>query len=480
MANDVSIRRYLALGGLLLELVVCPTLPGQATKSPSAISVPSEVTSWFKSAAIPLDSTSPESGLGDLRRMESIIGNARIVAMGEATHGTREFFQLKHRMLEFLVEKKGFTVFGMEANWPESLAINDYVLNGTGDAEEALDSFHFWTWNTEEVLNMIRWMRKYNQDPKHTNKVKFLGFDMQVAYVAVRNAERYLEKVDPGEAKVASTVLAPLSDADRERESASKSRYFWQKTGEMIDSLLEWLELRKQAYVEASSLKEWTLARHNLEIVRQAVEMHSVDRAGNFSPRDQAMAANVEWILDQEGPESKIMLWAHNGHVSTAPLGDGASMGTVLRKTYGEQMVVCGFSFDQGSFQALQRGKGLRQFTVGPAIPGSLDAALAAAGIPLFAVDLRAAPSSGAVAEWLNTPQPMRSFGAIYSDSAPEAYFGLVSPHSFDVILFVKYTTAAHENPKYSEIEFRGEPLWGARAHGGRQAGHERSDAPMR
>ncbi len=482
MAQDVSIRRYLALGSLVLELVVCPTLPGQATKSPSSISVPSEVTSWFKSAAIPLDSTSPESGWEDLRRMESTIGNARIVAMGEATHGTREFFQLKHRMLEFLVEKKGFTVFGIEANWPESLAINDYVLNGTGDATEALDSLYFWTWNTDEVLDMIRWMRKYNQDPKHTNKVKFFGFDMQVAHVAVRNAERYLEKVDPGEAKVASTVLAPLSDADRERESASKSRYFWQKTGEMIESLLAWLELRKKVYVEASSLKEWTLARHNLEIVRQAVEMHSVDRSGNFSPRDQAMAANVEWILDQEGPESKIMLWAHNGHVSTAPLGDGQSMGTVLRKTYGEKMVVCGFSFDQGSFQALQRGKGLRQFTVGPAIPGSLDAALAAAGIPLFAVDLRAAPSSGAVAEWLNTPQPMRSIGAIYSDSAPEAYFGLVSPHSFDVILFVKYTTAAHENPKYSEIELRRGPLWGngARAHGGRQEGHERSDAPMR
>src|SRR5437016_2619694 len=267
MANDVSIRRYLALGGLLLELVVCPTLPGQATKSPSAISVPSEVTSWFKSAAIPLDSTSPESGLGDLRRMESTIGDARIVAMGEETHGTREFFQLKHRMLEFLVEKKGFTVFGMEANWPESLAINDYVLNGTGDAEEALDSFHFWTWNTEEVLNMIRWMRKYNQDPKHTNKVKFLGFDMQVAYVAVRNAERYLEKVDPGEAKVASRVLAPLSDAERERESAGRSRYFWQRTEQRIESLLAWLEHRKKVYVEASSLEEWTLARHNLEIV---------------------------------------------------------------------------------------------------------------------------------------------------------------------------------------------------------------------
>ncbi len=341
MAHDVSIRRYLALGSLVLELVVCPTLPGQATKSPSSISVPNEVTSWFKSAAIPLDSTSPESGWDDLRRMESTIGNARIVAMGEATHGTREFFQLKHRMLEFLVEKKGFTVFGIEANWPESLAINDYVLNGTGDATEALDSLYFWTWNTGEMLDMIQWMRKYNQDPKHANKVKFFGFDMQVAHVAVRNAERYLEKVDPGEAKLASTLLAPLSDANRERESANKSKYFWQKTEGMIESFLGSLERRKKVYVEASSLEEWTLARHNLEIVRQAVEMHSVDRLGNFSPRDQAMATNVEWILDQEGPESKIMLWAHNGHVSTAPLGEGESMGMVLRKTYGAKMVVC-------------------------------------------------------------------------------------------------------------------------------------------
>ena len=458
MTSDVAIRRYLALGGLFLELVVCPTLTSQATKSPSSISVPREVTSWFKSAAMPLDSTNPESGLDDLRQMESTIGNARIVAMGEATHGTREFFQLKHRMLEFLVEKKGFTVFGIEANWPESLAINDYVLNGAGDAVEALDGLYFWTWNTGEMLDMIQWMRKYNRDPKHTNKVKFFGFDMQVAHLAVRNAERYLEKVDPGEAKLASTLLAPLSDANRERESANKSKYFWQKTAGMIESFLGSLERRKKVYVEASSLEEWTLARHNLEIVRQAVEMHSVDRSGNFSPRDQAMAANVKWILEQEGPESKIMLWAHNGHVSTAPLGDGESMGTVLRKTYGEKMVVCGFSFDQGSFQALQRGKGLRQFTVGPAIPGSLDAALAAAGIPLFAVDLRRAPSSGTVADWLNTPQPMRSIGAIYSESAPDAYFVPVTPHSFDVILFVRRTTAAHENPKFSEIEFRGGP----------------------
>jgi len=136
-----------------------------------------------------------------------------------------------------------------------------------------------------------------------------------------------LEKVDPGAAKLASTLLAPLSDPDRERESASKSRYFWQKTEGMIESFLGSLERRKKVYVEASSLEEWTLAQHNLEIVRQAVEMHSVDRSGNSSPRDQAMAANVEWILDQEGSESKIMLWAQQRTCVHGPARRGAVHG---------------------------------------------------------------------------------------------------------------------------------------------------------
>src|SRR2546426_5357811 len=304
MTSDVAIRRYLALGGLVLELVVCPTLTGQATKSPSSISVPSEVTSWFKSAAMPLDSTSPQSGLDDLRQMESTIGNARIVAMGEATHGTREFFQLKHRMLEFLVEKKGFTVFGIEANWPESLAVNDYVLNGNGDPAKALAGLYFWTWNTEEVLDMIRWMRRYNQDSSHTKKVKFFGFDMQVAHVAVTNVEVYLQRVDPDEAKVASAILAPLSDAAGEREYTNKSEDFRHKTAESVKSMLARFDSVKKVYVDSSSFEEWILARHNLEIVRQAEELCAAGPTGYFSARDRSMAENVKWILDKIGRAS--------------------------------------------------------------------------------------------------------------------------------------------------------------------------------
>jgi erythromycin esterase len=452
-------KRGLRFLGILLTVMVCPVLTGQENKLSPAKDVPKEVTAWMKRAAIPLVSVSPTEGLKDMTPLGAVIGNARIVAMGEATHGTREFFQLKHRMLEFLVEKKGFTLFGIEANWPESLAVNEYVLNGTGDAAQVLDGLYFWTWNTEEVLDLIRWMRRYNQDPKHTKKVKFFGFDMQVAHLAARNVEMYLAKVDPGEARVAAKLLAPVSDAKRERESANyKSIFFWQKMDERIGYLLEQLEGRKKAYVDASSLSEWTFAEHNLESVRQAAETYSVDRLSNSSPRDGAMAANVKWILDQEGPDAKIMLWAHNGHVATAKLGAGDSMGMILREMYGEEMVVCGLAFGQGSFQALERGRGLRQFTVGPANPGTLEAAMSATGIPVFAIDLRSAPSTGAVGTWLNEQQQMRNIGAIYSEGSSDMnmFSSGVDRHTFDVMFFVERTTAARENPKYSELEFRG------------------------
>ena len=104
---------------------------------------------------------------------------ARLVALGEATHGTREFFQLKHRMLEFLVSELGFTVFGIEATMPEAFDVNEFVLTGKGDPARALAGMYFWTWDTEEVLEMIRWMRNYNSDPRHEKKVKFYGFDAQ-------------------------------------------------------------------------------------------------------------------------------------------------------------------------------------------------------------------------------------------------------------------------------------------------------------
>ena len=129
---------------------------------------------WLKANAIPFQTAEPNSSLEDLMPLKEMIGNARIVALGEATHGTHEFFQMKHRMLEFLVEEMGFNTFAMEANWPEANLINDYVHTGKGDPAELLKGLYFWTWDTQEVLDMIRWMRAYNENPSSTRKTQFL------------------------------------------------------------------------------------------------------------------------------------------------------------------------------------------------------------------------------------------------------------------------------------------------------------------
>src|SRR5450755_3321274 len=119
------------------------------------------VVEWIRSAAIPLATAEPRHGFKDLEPLRGIIGNARIVSLGEATHGTREFFKLKHRILEFCVAELGFTTFIIAADFAQSLAVNAYVLDGTGTAADALAGL-YWIWNSEEILDLIEWMRWWN------------------------------------------------------------------------------------------------------------------------------------------------------------------------------------------------------------------------------------------------------------------------------------------------------------------------------
>src|SRR5262249_5518051 len=203
------------------------------------------------------------------------------------------------------------------------------------------------------------------------------------------------------------------------------------------------LEDNRQSYLKkdvASRDIEWAI--QNARVVLQCMQL----KAGTVT-RDQSMAENVKWILDNN-PGEKIVLWAHNGHVSAASVGGFKPMGAALRKMFGAQMVVFGFAFNQGSFQAVEPNKGLHDFTVGPAPAGSLDATLAAAGIPLLALDLRGIPKGSPAATWLSEPHKTRSIGAVFSrDSAAQYLSELNAPESFDVILFVEKTTAARKNP---------------------------------
>ena len=540
---------------------------------------PAAVTEWIRGSAIRLATPVAGHGFDDMEPLRKVVGDARIVALGEATHGSREFFQLKHRMLEFLATRMGFTLFSIEASMPESYKLNDFVLNGKGDPAALIKGMYFWTWDTQEVLDQVLWMREFNKSGK--GPVQFTGFDMQYPQVAFEIVREAVAKSDPEYAPVlaaaAKLALAPVkppqgsfgtalgtfplapvlgktirfsgyiktdkvseyaglwwrADAGKDmvlrnmqdigpKGTTDWKRYEFELTVPpnttninfgtlMAGSGTAWFDdlqveidgvtyrdpafdfafegpalkglfagspgypasLDREVYHggtqslrishSATAVKpdavdpklaaaEWKKVVEHLDaapkrdewaLQNARVVLQCMQSRANEVSRDASMAANVKWILDQS-PKAKIVLWAHNGHVMTAP----RSMGGELRRMYGDQMVVFGFSFNQGGFQAVSSGgKGLHAFTVPPAPNATLDTTLATARIPLFALDLRTAPKTGPVADWLRQPQGTRSIGALYPEDNPYEFITKqVAPETFDTILFVETVTPARPN----------------------------------
>ena len=152
---------------------------------------------WLQENAVAFRTARAGSGFDDLEALRKIIGDARIVGLGESTHGTREHAQMKHRIVEFLASEMGFTILSVEASTPEAYRVGDDVIGGDGDGASLLGGLYFWMWSTEEILAMVEWMREFNESGGH---IKFTGFDMQTPDVAAENVRRFLTRVDPDRA----------------------------------------------------------------------------------------------------------------------------------------------------------------------------------------------------------------------------------------------------------------------------------------
>lgn len=153
---------------------------------------------WLEANVHPFAGSHLSLPHGDIEFLREIVGDARIVSLGEGTHGTRDFFEMKARILRFLVEEMGFNTFAIEATWPESRRIDHYVRTGEGDPRVFLSALYFWTWNTESVLEMIEWMREHNEGG---GDIGFHGFDMQFPGMALHNVREYFREVDPARAE---------------------------------------------------------------------------------------------------------------------------------------------------------------------------------------------------------------------------------------------------------------------------------------
>lgn len=391
-------------------------------------------------------------GFDDLHPFAHVVGDARIVALGEATHGTREFFLLKHRLVEFLVAELGFNVFAIEANWPESEVVNEYVLYGKGDPAAALAGLRFWTWDTEEVLALIEWMRSWNARQGQVRPVRFAGIDAQFPSHAVSLVREYLRTVDPGFEGTIAPVLEQIEALDLFGEHGDDDTE--RHLSEAIRELGARLGAEQSLYTARSSSRAWSEALQHVRILCQIDEQrHAVDSAVRFDVRDRAMADNVDHIVGDGVPDARVIVWAHNGHITKDSRGlfdpDVMTMGRVLSERHGDRYLAVGFAFGTGSFQAIVDADSdaakLDEVHVGAPQDGCFDAVLmGAARTPGFLLDMR--QQAGELTEWLHREQLSRETGAVFRPEE-DMHARVIPAARYDALAFVRHTTRARPNP---------------------------------
>lgn len=398
------------------------------------------VAAELKQYAVPLAETGPEDA--GLAAFGKAVGEARIVALGEATHGTREFYRFNHRLFDYLVRHKGFTVLAIEANWPESLAVDRYIKTGAGDPRKALEGMNFWTWYTEEMLDLIEWMRAYNHAPGNHATLTFTSFDMQFGHPAADRAIEYLETYAPDLAATARPAFALAYDVESHRGSLYDDRA--EGVAARVAAVAHEFDTRHRELTAASGEEKWRDARQAVSIVQQACSFRIAGRGPGF--RDESMAGNAEWLAGNAFPREKIVLWAHNAHVMTG--GQPKPMGAFLRERFGRQLYVLGYAFRRGSLRAKGPEGGtaadVTVFDAPPSPEGSGDAVLSGAGLPAFVLNFPAAPPSGVLARWLAEPHLFHRVGSSWFSDDPDANLepGVLSKR-YDGLIFVEEGHAA-------------------------------------
>lgn len=390
--------------------------------------------------------------LDDLRPLDRMIGSAKVLGIGEATHSSAEFFETKHRIFEHLVERKGFTTFALEANWSTGLLIDDYVRFGKGDPRQILeDEFRhaYRFWNTEEYLDLITWMRQHNlRHPGH--QVRFMGNDLGYA------GPNLFDAVTDHVARTHPRLLTRFQELYRASRPAGDvdswmNGYLAKPVEERrrmaadVNRALALLEGQKPG--RDREAHTWTV-QHARAIAQVGTEMaHDVESAAGVADamlyRDRIMAENTVWW--QRATGDRIVLSAHNGHVgyeTTKPAHYPRLQGAFLRDALGRDYVSMGASFGRGSFNAHDTeapGEPIRAFTVGRPGPDSSAETLDRVSPRPFYLDLRA--TTPAARGWLGVHRPAWLIGTAFPWEGNRAPVRLTT--AYDLLVHFPEVSAA-------------------------------------
>ncbi|MFJ6480198.1 MULTISPECIES: erythromycin esterase family protein [unclassified Streptomyces] len=409
--------------------------------------MPDDMARWLNEHADRLNTLAPGAPVADLKPLGEALRGTRIVGLGESTHGTSEFFRLKHRIVEFLVREEGFTTLAMEASQSAARALDAYVRYGTGDPERLVARLGFWTWRTREMVDLVEWLRAHNRDLPEERRTRFVGTDPQLCADSVEGVAAFLSRTAPDRAGHvrALDVLARARPASLPDPDQALMR----RAEEIARLVADHAEQSGPGHDADEALEHARILVRAADLVTRPLEA-SVGEDGVYAVRDRYMAEAVARLVDDD-PEARIMVWAHNGHIAKGTYGEQVpALGSRLRERYGDAYYALALLFGKGSFLARRgndyQGRPVRH-RIGTGFR-SLEARLAHALPGDYYADLRAADSPAGAAPWLHAPHAQRSFGAnvprfLYRlNTAP-----LVPAEDYDGIAFVARSTCSHVLP---------------------------------
>jgi erythromycin esterase-like protein len=400
---------------------------------------------------------------GDYDALLDSIGNARVVLLGEASHGTHEFYRERARITRRLIEEKGFVAVAVEADWPDAYRVNRWV-RGVGNDRTPLDAladfqrFPRWMWRNTEVLAFIEWLRRHNDTSSPQQAVGFYGLDLYSLFSSIEAVIGFLEQVDPEAAKRARYRYGCFEDFGEDSQAYGYAAEFGLSQSCEDQVLQQLLELQRQAAdLSANDERipedEFFYAEQNARLVKNAEEYYRTmfrGRVSSWNLRDRHMAETLEALLThfgKHGTQGKIVVWEHNSHIGDAratSMGDAGewNVGQLARERFGEEAFLVGFSTYSGTVTAASDwGAAAERKRVRPGMTGSWEALFHSLGVSEFMIPLR---DRSRGTEVLRQVRLERAIGVIYRPDTERVshYFEARLADQFDALIHFDLTRA--------------------------------------
>lgn len=393
------------------------------------------------------------------------IGNSRLVLIGEASHGTHDFYRERARITQRLIVEKGFSAVAIEGDWPDAYRVHDYITGKTQpkdatpnqyaaamDALMGFRRFPAWMWRNMNVVAFVAWLREYNL--RTGNPIGFFGLDLYSLYTSAQEVLRYLDKHDPAAAERARYRYRCFDQFGEDSQAYGYAAGFEMSSSceqAVIDQLLEMRRQTDQRFQSQSNRGAWEAfsARENAELVHDAERYYRTmfsGRVSSWNLRDTHMAETLDRLLEHLGPESKVVVWAHNSHLGDAratQMGKAGelNLGQLVRERYGEAAFLLGFTTYSGEVTAATNwDEPAQRKLVRRALPNSFESLFHETGLGDFLLLMR----DRSIRTALSRPLLERAIGVIYRPETERVshYFEARLAEQFDAVIHIDRTRA--------------------------------------